>query len=195
MAAKNPTGETDPAPFKVYLMTRAGRVMRASSPCERFPLRTKPSDLRVASLAGTTRCITSTGKFGPPRNGLASDHRKPDDLFVITPEMGPSFIERRWRLSGFMVSARTRQHVVIVPTRSPARGDAPVSLLRARARRFASSPNRPSAQRFALVTSRLIWLSLRYIKHKIARANQFRIWRYVSFAARASRTCRLVRCI
>jgi hypothetical protein len=29
---------------------------------------TKPSDLRVASLAGTTRCTTRTGKFGPSRN-------------------------------------------------------------------------------------------------------------------------------
>jgi hypothetical protein len=29
MAAKNHTGEPDPAPFKVYLMTRAGRIMRA----------------------------------------------------------------------------------------------------------------------------------------------------------------------
>jgi hypothetical protein len=68
MAAKNPTGEPDSAPFKVHLMTRAGRVMRAASPCERFPLRTKPSDLRVASLAGTTRCTISTKKFGPPRS-------------------------------------------------------------------------------------------------------------------------------
>ncbi len=39
-----------------------------ASPCERFPLRTKPSDLRVASLAGTTRCTISTKKFGPPRS-------------------------------------------------------------------------------------------------------------------------------
>ena len=31
MAAKNPTGEPDSAPFKVHLMTRAGRVMRARS--------------------------------------------------------------------------------------------------------------------------------------------------------------------
>jgi hypothetical protein len=31
MAAKNPTGEPDPAPFKIHLMTRAGRVMRARS--------------------------------------------------------------------------------------------------------------------------------------------------------------------
>jgi nucleotidyltransferase/DNA polymerase involved in DNA repair len=38
---------------------------------------------------------------------LASDHRKPDGLFVITPEMGPS-LSRRWLLSGFMVSARRR---------------------------------------------------------------------------------------
>jgi hypothetical protein len=50
--------ERDPAPFKVHLLTRAGRVMRAAaSRCEPFPIRTKPSDLRVASLAGTTRCI------------------------------------------------------------------------------------------------------------------------------------------
>jgi hypothetical protein len=31
MAAKNPTGEPDSALFKVHLMTRAGRVMRARS--------------------------------------------------------------------------------------------------------------------------------------------------------------------
>jgi inorganic pyrophosphatase len=36
--------------------------------CERFPLRMKPSDLRVASLVGTMRCTTSTGKFGRRRN-------------------------------------------------------------------------------------------------------------------------------
>jgi hypothetical protein len=60
--------EPDPTPFKVHLLTRAGRVMRARSRCERFPIRTKPSDLRVASLAGTTRCTTSTRKFGPPHN-------------------------------------------------------------------------------------------------------------------------------
>jgi hypothetical protein len=29
MAAKNPTGEPDPAPFKVYLMVRAERALRA----------------------------------------------------------------------------------------------------------------------------------------------------------------------
>jgi hypothetical protein len=31
MAAKRPTGEPDPAPFKVHLMTKAGRIMRARS--------------------------------------------------------------------------------------------------------------------------------------------------------------------
>jgi hypothetical protein len=29
MAAKNPIGEPDPAPFKVHLMTKAERIMRA----------------------------------------------------------------------------------------------------------------------------------------------------------------------
>ena len=29
MAAKDPTGEPDPAPFKVYLMVRAERALRA----------------------------------------------------------------------------------------------------------------------------------------------------------------------
>ena len=58
--------EPDPAPFKVHLLTRAGRVMRArSEPVRAFSIRTKPSDLRVASLAGTTPCTTRTGKFGP----------------------------------------------------------------------------------------------------------------------------------
>jgi hypothetical protein len=31
MAGKNPTGEPDPTPFKIHLMTRAGRVVRARS--------------------------------------------------------------------------------------------------------------------------------------------------------------------
>jgi hypothetical protein len=35
----------------------------------------KPSDLRAASLAGTTRCTTSTRKFGPPRNPARYDDR------------------------------------------------------------------------------------------------------------------------
>jgi hypothetical protein len=61
--------EPDPAPFEVHLLTRAGRVMRArSEPVRGFSTRTKPSDLRVASLAGTTRCTIRTGKFGPSRN-------------------------------------------------------------------------------------------------------------------------------
>jgi len=64
MAAKNSTGEPDPAPFKIHVMTRAALCARAASRCERFPIRTKPSDLRVASLAGTTRYTTRTEKFG-----------------------------------------------------------------------------------------------------------------------------------
>jgi hypothetical protein len=47
MAAKNPTGEPDPAPFKVHLMTRAGRIMRArSEPVRAFS--TKDEAVRFA---------------------------------------------------------------------------------------------------------------------------------------------------
>jgi hypothetical protein len=47
MAAKNPTGEPDSAPFKVHLMTRAGRVMRArSEPVRAFS--TKDEAVRFA---------------------------------------------------------------------------------------------------------------------------------------------------
>jgi hypothetical protein len=47
MAAKSPTGEPDPAPFKVYLMTRAGRIMRArSEPVRAFS--TKDEAVRFA---------------------------------------------------------------------------------------------------------------------------------------------------
>ena len=35
----------------------------------------KPSDLRAAGLAGTTRGRTSTRKFGPPRNPARYDDR------------------------------------------------------------------------------------------------------------------------
>jgi hypothetical protein len=31
MAAKNPTDQPDPTPFKIHLMTRVGRVMRVRS--------------------------------------------------------------------------------------------------------------------------------------------------------------------
>jgi hypothetical protein len=47
MAAKNPTGEPDPAPFKIHLMTRAGRVMRArTGPVRAFS--TKDEAVRFA---------------------------------------------------------------------------------------------------------------------------------------------------
>jgi hypothetical protein len=47
MAAKNPTGEPDSAPFKVHLMTRAGRIMRArSEPVRAFS--TKDEAVRFA---------------------------------------------------------------------------------------------------------------------------------------------------
>jgi hypothetical protein len=46
-ADKNPTGEPDPAPFKIHLMTRAGRVMRArSGPVRAFS--TKDEAVRFA---------------------------------------------------------------------------------------------------------------------------------------------------
>ena len=53
--------------------------MRArSEPVRAFSTKMKPSDLRVASLAGTTRCTTSTRKFGPPRNEIpGTKHRAP----------------------------------------------------------------------------------------------------------------------
>src|SRR2546430_16697322 len=65
MAAKNPTDEPDPAPFKVHLLTRAGRLMRArSEPVRAFA--TKDEAVRFAGrqLATTTRCTTRTEKFG-----------------------------------------------------------------------------------------------------------------------------------
>jgi len=47
MAAKNPTDETDPTPFKIHLMTRAGRVMRVrSEPVRAFS--TKDEAVRFA---------------------------------------------------------------------------------------------------------------------------------------------------
>ena len=60
--------EPDPAPFKVHLITRAGRAMRArSEPVRAFSTKDEAVRFAVASLAGTTRCTTRTGKFGPSR--------------------------------------------------------------------------------------------------------------------------------
>jgi len=48
----------------IYWRERGASCVRAASQCVRLQLRTKPSDLRVVSLASTTRCITRTEKFG-----------------------------------------------------------------------------------------------------------------------------------
>jgi hypothetical protein len=64
-----PDPESDPAPFKVHLLTRAGRVMRArSEPVRTFATKDEAVRLRVASLANTTQCTTNTRKFGLRRN-------------------------------------------------------------------------------------------------------------------------------
>jgi hypothetical protein len=48
MAAKNPIGVPDPAPFKIYLMARGGRVMRARS----APVRTFSTEDEAVRFAG-----------------------------------------------------------------------------------------------------------------------------------------------
>ena len=60
----------------------------------RLQLRTKPSDLRVVSLASTTRCITRTEKFG--RRPNESPGRDPESR-----ESGylPSFVNLQALLS------------------------------------------------------------------------------------------------
>jgi len=62
--------EPDPAPFKVHLLTRAGRVMRArSEPVRAFS--NKDEAVRFAGRqlgGGTTQCTTNTRKFGRPPN-------------------------------------------------------------------------------------------------------------------------------
>jgi hypothetical protein len=65
MAAKNPTGEPDSAPFKVHLMTRAGRVMRArSEPVRAFS--TKDEAVRFAGRQLAATSLSSTdGRKAP----------------------------------------------------------------------------------------------------------------------------------
>ena len=46
MALRKPTGEPDPAPFKVHLMERRGRIMRARDPVREFS--TKDEAVRFA---------------------------------------------------------------------------------------------------------------------------------------------------
>jgi DNA polymerase-4 len=61
-----------------------------------------------AKIRAETQLTASAGvSYNKFLAKLASDHRKPDGLFVITPEMGPSFIETL-AVEGFMVSARRR---------------------------------------------------------------------------------------
>ena len=61
--------QSDPAPFKVHLLTRAGRVMRArSEPVRAFS--TKDEAVRFAGrqLGGSYAVYHKDGKFGPFRN-------------------------------------------------------------------------------------------------------------------------------
>jgi hypothetical protein len=79
MAAKNSTVEPDPAPFKVYLMTRAGRVMRArSEPVRAFS--TKDEAVRFA------------GRQLGGHYAVYHKHRK----ILARPVMEPSSLRSRW---------------------------------------------------------------------------------------------------
>lgn len=71
MAAKNSTDQRDPTPFKVHLMTRAGRVMRVrSGPVRAFSTKDEAVRFAGGQLGGDhMRSTINTGKFGPPRKG------------------------------------------------------------------------------------------------------------------------------
>jgi hypothetical protein len=67
MAAKNPTGEPDSAPFKVHLMTRAGRVMRArSEPVRVFSTKDEAVDLRSPAWRALRGVPQAQKKFARP---------------------------------------------------------------------------------------------------------------------------------
>jgi hypothetical protein len=74
MAAKNPTGEPDPTPFKIHLMTRAGRVMRVrSGPVRAFS--TKEEAVRFAGrqLGGDYAVYHNHRKIWPAEQNPGSD--------------------------------------------------------------------------------------------------------------------------
>jgi hypothetical protein len=67
--------EPDSAPFKVHLLTRAGRIMRArSEPVRAFSNKDEAVRFAGRQLGGATRCTTSTGKFGLPGNHREAAH-------------------------------------------------------------------------------------------------------------------------
>jgi len=66
MAAKNPTGECDPAPFKVHLMTRAERVMRVrSGPVRAFSTRDEAVRFASRQLGGNYAVYHKHKKIWP----------------------------------------------------------------------------------------------------------------------------------
>jgi nucleotidyltransferase/DNA polymerase involved in DNA repair len=65
-------------------------------------------DIRARIRAETELTASAGVSYNKFLAKLASDHRKPDGLFVITPKMGPS-LSRRCRCGSFTASGRRRQ--------------------------------------------------------------------------------------
>ena len=65
MAAKNPTGEPDPAPFKVHLMVRTGRIMRARGPVREFSTKDEAVKFAGRQLGGHYAVYCNHKKIWP----------------------------------------------------------------------------------------------------------------------------------